>query len=159
MENIIYTDGHFQIFGGARKLFRCFYSQKFFLKLSFIILARNGGKRDGGAKMTRGQEGQDDGGQDDGCHDVTCVTSHDPDHVTVIIRLILVSIRSDQWSMNVVPKQTAPSRAPVPGCRWSVDMVMSVCDNAIPDANAMSPVSPSLPSALQMSRVCLKHVS
>ena len=98
MENIIYTDGHFQIFGGARKLLRqrCFYSQKFFLKLSFIILARNGGQRDRGAEMARGQEGQDDGGQDDGCHDVTGVTSHDPDHVTVIIRLILVPIRSDQ---------------------------------------------------------------
>ena len=75
---------------------RCFYSQKFFLKLSFIILARNGGQRDGGAEMARGQEGQDDGGQDDGCHDVTGVTSHDPDHVTVIIRLILIPIRSDQ---------------------------------------------------------------
>ena len=65
--------------------------------------------------MTRGQEGQDEGGQDDGggCHDdgVTCVTSHDPDHVTVIIRLILVPIRS--MINECCAKTNSP--LPVPG--------------------------------------------
>ena len=47
--------------------------------------------------MTWGHEGQDDWGQDGGGHDdgVTGITSHDnddPDHVTVIIRLIQILI-------------------------------------------------------------------
>ena len=69
MENIKYTDGHSQIFGArGSEIKDVFYSQQFFLKLSLIILARNGCQRDGRAKMTRGQEGQE-GDQDGGCHD------------------------------------------------------------------------------------------
>ena len=154
MENIKYTDGHFQIFGarGSEKK-DVFYSQQFFLKLSLIILTRNGCQRDGRAKMTRGQEGQE-GDQDGGCHDddcVTCVTSH---------RRVLVTSQSssdwsrswsDRWSMNVLPKQTLQT-AP-PGYWWSVEPVISVCDNAIQAANAMSHVSTQLPSTLQNSRI------
>ena len=99
MENIRYTDGHSKYLGWrGSELIRCFYSQQFFLKLSFFVLTRNGGKRNRGAEMPRGQEGQDEGGQDGGGHDdgVTGITSHDavPAHVTVIIRLILILIRS-----------------------------------------------------------------
>ena len=99
MENIRYTDGHSKYLGWrGLELIRCFYSQQFFLELSFFILARNSCKRNRRAKMAWGQEGQDEGGQDGGEHDegVTGITSHDnvPDHVTVIIRLILILIRS-----------------------------------------------------------------
>ena len=108
--------------------------------------------------MTRGQEGQQ-GHQDGGCHDDdtchTCVTSH-PGHVTVIIRLILILIRS---MINERCAKTNFTNSPpcVPGgCWWSVEPVISVCDNAIQAANAMSHVSTPLPSTLQNSRIRIR---
>ena len=96
MKNIKYTDGHFHfpnIWGESICQKISGYSQNFVLELFFLILTRyrNGGEREGGRDASRGGGGQDEGGQE-GPQGLG-ITPHDndPDHVTVIIRLILIS--------------------------------------------------------------------